>query len=294
MKSPITYQALAARQRELCQSFRFIRSQTVGRSYFTRPIDALSLGWGKKTLVMTGAHHGSEHLTAALLLDFAEELATVVEAGDRRFALDLRSLLEGRRLILLPIVNPDGVSLTTEGITADVPSAERLLRLNHGNPDFSRWQANARGVDLNHNYDYRFNAYKVLEKERHVSEGPTRYAGEYPESESETRAVCRLVREHFDALAAVFSFHSQGEVIYYHDTPNTRHAAAFLSRTSGYALEEATGLASYGGLTDWLFSLGVPAFTLEIGKGRNPLPDSLSPLLYATLRETLFRSLAFF
>ena len=294
MQPPITYRTLTAKQNALSESFRFVRKTTLGRSYFGAPIDALSFGCGKKTIIMTAAHHGSEYLTSALLLDFAEELCLAIEAGDCRFALDLRSLLECRRLILVPIVNPDGVRLATEGLTPDLPTVERLLRLNCGDPDFSRWQANARGVDLNHNYDHRFAEYKRIEKERHIHEGRTRYAGEYPESESETRAVCRLVREHADSLAAVLSFHSQGEVIYYRDAPNTRHAAAFLARVTGYSPEKADGLAAYGGLTDWLSDCSIPAFTLEIGKGQNPLPDTLSPLLYATLREALFRSLAFF
>ena len=294
MNSPITYTSLVRRQKELAASFRFVGVKRLGRSYFGREIEALSFGFGRKTVIMTAAHHGSEYLTAALLLDFAQELATVLEAGDRRIALDLRRLLESRRLILIPLVNPDGVSLATEGITAELPSAERLLRLNRGDPDFSHWQANARGVDLNHNYDYRFAAYKQLERQAHISEGPTRFAGEYPESESETRAVCRLVREHFECLSAVYSFHSQGEVIYCHDLPFTRHAALFLARTTGYTVERAEGLASYGGLCDWLSSLGIPAFTFEVGRGKNPLPETLSPLLYATLREMLFRSLAFF
>jgi len=294
MQAPITYQTLSEKQKNLTKSFRFISTRTVGRSYFGTPIEALFFGCGKKTVVMTAAHHASEYLTSALLLDFAEELATAIESGDRRYALDLRSLLECRRLILLPTVNPDGVRLATEGLGKTTPNSERLLRLNRGDPDFSHWQANARGVDLNHNYDYRFSEYKAIEKKNRISEGPTRYAGEYPESESETRAVCRLLREHSDSLAAVLSFHSQGEVIYYHDAPNTRHAAAFLARTTGYELGQAEGLAAYGGLTDWLSGFSVPAFTVEIGKGQNPLPDSLSPLLYATLREMLFRSLAFF
>lgn len=294
MQAPITYKTLSERQKTIVRSFRFIKERKIGRSYFGSPIEALTLGCGKKTIVMTAAHHASEYLTTALLLDFAEELAIAIEAGDSRFALNLRSLLECRQLILIPIVNPDGVLLATEGISQLTPNAERLLRLNRANPDFSHWQANARGVDLNHNYDYRFSEYKRLEKLKGISEGPTRYAGEYPESESETRAVCRLMREHADSLAAVLSFHSQGEVIYYHDAPNTRHAAAFLARTSGYALAKAEGLSAYGGLTDWLSSCSVPAFTVEIGKGQNPLPDTLSPLLYATLREMLFRSLAFF
>ena len=294
MQPPITYQSIQKKTKALADSFRFITRKTIGKSYLGKKIEALSFGYGQKSLIMTACHHGSEHLTAALLADFAEELALSIESGDSRFALKVRSLLEYRRLILLPCVNPDGMTLATEGLGEDFPNAERLQRLNHQKKDFSHWQANARGVDLNHNYNYRFGEYKHLEKANGITEGATRFSGEYPESESETRAVCRLIREEGRDLAGVLSFHSQGEVIYYHDAPNTRHGAHFLSRLTGYALDTADGLSAYGGLTDWLSTEGIPAFTIEIGKGQNPLPDSLSPLLYATLRETLFRSLAFF
>ena len=39
----------------------------------------------------------------------------------------------------------------------------RGLKYNQQSDDFSHWQANARGVDLNHNYDSGFYEYKKIE-----------------------------------------------------------------------------------------------------------------------------------
>jgi g-D-glutamyl-meso-diaminopimelate peptidase len=77
------------------------------------------------------------------------------------------------------MLNPDGVDLQIKGIEAGGILSERLLKMN-GREDFSHWQANARGVDLNHNYDAGFHEYKKLEKENDICAGATRYSGEYP------------------------------------------------------------------------------------------------------------------
>ena len=278
----------------LCSRYRFVKKKVIGKSYCGAPIASLIFGCGKKLTVAVGTHHASEYLTAFLLLEFAEELARGLDAGEKRFGLDLRSLVECRSLALIPCLNPDGMKLVTEGLCEKSPFAERLLAYNRQSRDFTHWKANARGVDLNHNYDYRFVEYKSLERRYGITAGATRYAGEYPESEPETRALCRFLRENRQALAAVLTFHSQGEVIYYHDYRESRRGAAFLARTTGYRLEDATGFAAYGGLSDWLSKDHIPAYTLEIGKGENPLPEESLPYLYASLREMFFRSLAFF
>ncbi len=290
----ITLASLYETIQTLAADYRFVKLTRIGKSYLGNPLYALTFGCSEKSLIYAACHHGSEYITSLILLRFAEELARAIDLGDRRFSLDIRRIFESRRLILLPCVNPDGFSLSAEGLDPDSPLAERLYRLNHADPDFSHWQANARGVDLNHNYDYRFCEYKVLERQNGITEGPTRFAGEYPESEPETRAVAKLIREEEKHLSALFSFHSQGEVIYYHNSPLTRAAASFLGRVSGYTPMTADGLAAYGGLTDWLYTLGIPAFTFEVGKGKNPLPEESASFLYACLRETLFRSLVWF
>lgn len=293
-KSPFSPAAQRTRLSALANEFAFARAFTIGKSLCSRPIVSLHIGCGKKTLLYVGGHHGSEYLTSLLLCDFAEELCRAVNAGERRFGFFVREALERRTLILLPALNPDGEAIALSGTEAEPSLQSRLLSLNNGSDDFTHWQANARGVDLNHNYDYGFTAYKALEAREGIVAGPTRYAGEFPESEPETAALCRLIGETADRLSVILSFHTQGEEIFYHESPRTHGGACFLSRASGYRLSQASGLAAFGGLTDWADTLGIPAYTIEAGKGQNPLPVSCRGYLYARLRELLFTSLLYF
>ena len=80
--------------------------------------------------------------------------------------------------------------------------------------DLSRWQANARGVDLNHNYDAGFYEYKKLEEEKGIVAGATRYSGEHPFSEPETAYLSSFIR-FTESLSMIMTFHSSSEEIYY-------------------------------------------------------------------------------
>lgn len=58
---------------------------------------------------------------------------------------------------------------------------------------------------------------------------------------------------------------------------------------TSYKLCEADGFAAYGGLSDWYTDeMRLPSFTLECGKGENPLPLSDGEGIYARLRRALF------
>ena len=61
-----------------------------------------------------------------------------------------------------------------------------------------------------------------------------------------------------------------------------------LALTSGYRPVENEGLASHGGFKDWFISaFDRPGFTIEIGRGENPLPlRDLKPI-YDRLREMM-------
>lgn len=285
--------ALMESLKVLEDTYPFLNVRYLTQSILDRPIPLLELGTGKRKCLYVGTHHGMEWITSALLIQFVKELCAAIQTQRYVGKICPVTLFETHTLYIIPMLNPDGVEYQIHGVESKNPLYERLLSMNGQSEDFSRWQANARGVDLNHNYDAGFWEYKKIEAENGISEGaPTRYSGASPESEPETRALCDLIRFHKELLG-IMTLHTQGEEIYFQSNGKTPKKslpiAKKLASLSGYKLSVAEGLASYGGLTDWCVQkMNLPAFTLECGKGENPLPYSILSCLYADLRQALF------
>ena len=73
------------------------------------------------------------------------------------------------------------------------------------------------------------------------------------------------------------SYHAQGEVIYwrYLDLlpPRSREIADTFSAVSGYAVEETPFASGFAGYKDWFIqNFDRPGYTIEAGRGVNPLP----------------------
>lgn len=267
----------------LLEKHRSIEAVTVARSILSRPIEAYYIGSGKRYACVFAAHHALESVTsnvAYLLIDY---LASGAREG-RINNVDCKLLLSKYRFVIVPCVNPDGIELRFHG-ASDTPLRERQMRMSSG--DFSTWQANARGVDLNHNYDAGFSEYKALESELGITPGPTLYSGEYPESEPESKGVANLVRTLLPV--ALVSLHTQGEQIYCKpEGRRVRRYAGRISALTGYTVSVPDGTAAYGGLADYSGSLGIPSFTLELGRGENPLPESVIPDLFRRVKDAIF------
>lgn len=272
---------------------------TLGCSILGREIPLLTFGAGPRKILYVGTHHGMEWMTATILLRFCEDLLLAKQNGKAVYNLCPDCFWESHTLYVLPMLNPDGVEYQLHGVDAENPLYQRLLTMNGGSRSFSSWQANARGVDLNHNYDAGFSAYKQMEMENGIYGGaPSKYSGEAPESEPEVAYLCSFIRFQKD-LRAVLTLHTQGEEIYYRSEgkapPISRNVARKISLLSGYRLAEASGSAAFGGLTDWCIQKqGLPSFTLECGKGKNPLPLTAFFPIYSNLRELLFSFPLFF
>ena len=260
----------------------FLNVFTLTKSILSRPIEAYKIGEGKRCVCVVGAHHAMESITVNLSFLLMDHLFANANGGDIN-GVDCKLLLSKYSFIIIPCLNPDGVELRLHG-AADTPLRERQLRMSKG--DFSAWQANARGVDLNHNYDYKFLEYKVIERERRILPGATLFSGEFPESEPESRAVANLVRT--IAPVAVVALHSQGEEIYaYPHSLRIERAARRLSAMSGYSLCEPSDTAAYGGLCDYTGALGIPSFTYEVGKGVNPLSEGSVYAIFERVAESI-------
>ena len=286
------YATLTERVHSLVDTYSFVTLSYIGTSILDRAIPILHFGKGERRVLYVGAHHGMEWITSLILLQFAEELCQIIESGKKIFGIYPCDLLHGYTLSVLPMLNPDGVEYQIHGVSDENPLFERLLEMNSGSSDFSSWQANARGVDLNHNYDAGFAEYKKIEAQNDTKKGaPTRYSGECAESEPEVAALCNLIR--FSApWKGVMTLHTQGEEIFAPPCKDAKRGAVTarrLSQLTGYRLSRAEGLAAYGGLSDWCAEkMGIPAFTMECGRGRNPLPLSQFSSIYATVRPSLF------
>ncbi len=274
---------------KLLIDYGFLTRDTIGESRCTRPIDLLCIGNRKKQVLFTAAYHGMEWITTLLLLKFTDELCFSVMTGKSMCGIRVGSFLNQRGLAIVPCINPDGVEIQINGAASAGEYYDTVMKASGGNT--SRWQSNAAGVDINHNFSANWDALKKLEIENGINApSPTRYGGEFPESEPESRSIASYCRT--GNIEHALAFHSQGEEIYwdfgnYHDTEALK-MAKIMAHSSGYKIAQPEGLACGGGFKDWFVEkFRRPAFTVEVGLGKNPLPSSDLDSIYNKIREML-------
>lgn len=215
---------------------------------------------GYHSLIHAGIH-GREYLNCAVLMRLLKEYLEQGTFSDVCFHV-------------LPMVNPDGCSISQsghKGIRSPVLK-EFLIQLQE-DVDFSRWKANAVGVDLNRNFDSGWETYEGAK-----NPGLEKYKGPVPESESETKAILKLCEEW--PIGCCVAYHSTGNLIYW-DYGSTgqlhkkdKHLAELLWKATGYplcAVQEEK--ADRAGCSDYLMeALGIPSVTIETGRQKTPLP----------------------
>lgn len=284
--NPPRYDDVLKKLSQLHRQNRKLKIFSIGKSVLGRKICAASIGDLTNATLYIGAIHSQESLTTTVLMKFLEEIITSKEM----FGVNIDDVFAKRGLIVVPMVNPDGVELALGGLKQAGPYAQKVKQIMKDNPD-KIWQANIRGVDLNHNFDAGFETLQEMEKSAGIlGPAPTQYGGAFPNSEPESSALVKLTKK-FD-VQKVFAFHSQGEEIYYsygeNTPPSSERMAQALGASSGYTVLSPSGLASHGGFKDWFIDkMHRPGFTIEIGKGKNPLPISDFESVYKKINEML-------
>lgn len=275
----------------LCEKYSFVRRSTVGKSLCGRSITALSVGCRVRPVLYAATFHGTEWLNTLFMLRFFEELALAYREKNTADGVSVFSALQKRGLTVIPCVNPDGVEIQICG-SGSCPEYKKLI--DSVTSDTSRWQANARGVDLNHNFNAGWKELKKLEIESGITKpGATRYGGEKPFSEPETIALKNLcLRNRFSRAIA---FHSQGREVYCtykNASEQSELLGETFAKTAGYRIALPEKIATGGGFKDWLIGyLRTPAITVETGFGENPLPISDFESEYNRIKRALFKCL---
>ena len=273
----------------LRRRYRFLESFPIGASVCGRELYCLRVGQGGERVLFAAAFHAQEWLTSLLLLRFCEDVCEALATDGILAGIPFAKGLCGRSIYMLPQMNPDGVEIAIHGAQTAGKYATAVRAL--GGDVFGKWSANARGVDLNHNYDAGWDELAAAETAAGITgPAPRQWRGPRPASEPETQALvalCERVR-----FRHVVAMHSQGEEIYwqYGDrTPPQAHLMAkIMGVSSGYAVAQPTGLASHGGFKDWFIqTTGRAGFTWECGKGENPLPQAALEPIYARIGEMM-------
>ena len=151
--------------------------------------------------------------------------------------------------------------------------------------DFPKdWKANIVGVDLNLNYPAGWEEARDSKFSLGYTD-PRAFGsvGRYPLSEPESRAVAAFTEKH--SFSLVLALHSQGGEIFPEykglSPENTAEIAEEFSRISGYEAKKTPDEMGNAGYKDWFISkFSKPGFTVEVGRGKNPLPLSQFPEIY--------------
>jgi g-D-glutamyl-meso-diaminopimelate peptidase len=269
-----------------------LKRETIGSSVMGRSLYALRIGSGARKIHINASFHANEWITTAVLMKFLEDCLSKSESRTTFYGYDTTELLRRATIWTVPMVNPDGVELSLNGITAAALSNQQdVLHWNGGSMDFSSWKANIRGVDLNDQYPAGWE----LERDRRTVHGPSSrdFGGETPLSEPEAIAMADFVRRHdFDAVIAI---HTQGEEIYWNyrdfEPAHAEQVAERLEAVSGYRAVKLTD--SDAGFKDWFIQeFRRPGFTIELGFGVNPLPIGHFPSIYDKTAPLLLEGLS--
>ncbi|MEK4229824.1 M14 family metallopeptidase [Solibacillus sp. FSL H8-0538] len=269
-KKNYDYDAMMNDIKQLQTVYPFLQISSIGNSVLGKEIPEIVIGSGSKKVHYNGSFHANEWITTPILMTFLNDYALSLTNQTTIRGLVTAPLYEQTKLSIVPMVNPDGVNLVINGPPAVEPWKSRVIEWNNNSSDFSGWKANIRGVDLNDQFPAEW------EKERArnpKTPGPRDYGGESPLSEPEAIAMADLTRQR--DFARVLAFHTQGEVIYWGfenlEPPENEELANEFSRVSGYTPVETVD--SYAGYKDWFIQdWRRPGFTVELGRGTNPLP----------------------
>jgi protein MpaA len=186
-----------------------------GRSVEGRPIVLREQGNRDSVVLVLGSIHGDEEAGGGVVVRLAEALSAETPDSLRR------------RIVLVPVVNPDGVRART------------------------RW--NAHGVDINRNFP-------TSNWDKGERRGIARH-GDSPASEPETQLLMGLIERYRPAL--IITLHAALHVVNY-DGP-AKEIAERMGALNGYPVSGSIGYSTPGSLGTYAgVERQIPIITLEL------------------------------
>ena len=282
-----SYSILQININSLKTLYPFLEISSSGKSVLGNDIPVIKIGRGEKEVFYSASIHANEWITSPLLMKFLADYCYTYVNDLTIYGYSARQLYETTTIYIMPMINPDGVNLVTGEISpnSSLYTNTQLIANRYPNIPFPNgWKANIRGVDLNLQFPAGWNeARKIKFSQGFTTPSPRDFVGLGPLTEPESLAIYNFTLEHNFRL--ILTYHTQGEVIFWqfqNYTPDeSLSIGTQFSNVSGYSLEETPYNSSFAGYKDWFIQNYIrPGYTIEVGRGTNPLPTSQFDEIY--------------
>ena len=259
-------------------------AETLAQTADGRQVQLLVVGnpLAEKKIFVNGAIHGREYITGQLVMKQAAAFLRHLQNGDSYKEQPYRSLMEDCAIYAVPMVNPDGISISQyglEGILTETvrKNVEHIAELDGCIPEgdyLTKWKANGNGVDLNRNFDALWDVYQ--DPAGHPS------ADHYKGTEPGLRGGIGSA-DFPDPGTAIFAHYQlpyQGGVIYWYFAQEgelyekSLDFGERISHLTGYDLDGNYEDLDPAGYKDWAISAEkIPSLTIEVGRETSPVPS---------------------
>ena len=238
-------------------------------------IPIVTIGEGAQRIIYLGGQVGYDKLTPYILTRYIKDICALYQENGSIFGFSAEYILKKYTLVIIPILNPDGLNYCDCGVTGDNPIKERVIKMNNGSYDFSHWRGNARGADLRYNYflDERL---------------------EGIESEPEVGALCNFL-EFGKQPDLIFSFEgieNNNSAIYFGDGEQASKIAIALTQMTGLKRVFSDDGESDNTLMSWSNQkISTKTFLTKISMADNPNQKNIKEInfsKYLQIRKMLF------
>lgn len=229
-----------------------------------------------------------------MFMKFIEDFARAYANEEEILKTNIRKTFESTSIYIAPMTNPDGVDLVLNQIPENSKryiNAKSIASSFENIPFPNGWKANIVGVDLNLQFPANWNLARDIKFEQgFVRPAPRDFVGYAPLTEPESIALYEFTLSH--NFSRILSYHTQGEVIFWRylnfEPEGAEKLGEEFARVSGYLLDDEVETNSYAGYRDWFISkYNKQGYTIETGKGENPLPISQFEKIYQDNLEIL-------
>lgn len=273
-------------------SFCPLQVNVIGKSADKRNLYEVVLGNpnAKKHLLVIANLHAREYMTTQLTVKQIERYLSFYHK--KIHGKKVKKTLGKVAIHIIPSANPDGTAISQKGFGAIRNKKLRKALKKMGGSSY-RWKANARGVDLNRNWNSWFKT--------GGQRGSAGYRGPKAESEPEVKSIVSRVNriKSKGRICGVISYHSTGSILYGRcagqanaaTRKNTARMTNLAQKMTGYSLMPVESVTSARGCSReyFLYKKQIPCITLEIGRGSCPLSSGEFPSIWRKNKNLVIR-----